>query len=141
MNKLAGALALGAAIALSPAVKAETPAATLVMAMNIDDIISLDPAETFELTGGEVIANIYDRVTQYEPGTMELVGGVAESWDIADDGHTIILHIRPGQTFHSGNPLTAADVVFSLTRVIKLDKTPAFIFTQFGWTPDNVDRW
>ena len=42
MNKLAGALALGAAIALSPVVKAETPASTLVMAMNIDDIISLD---------------------------------------------------------------------------------------------------
>jgi peptide/nickel transport system substrate-binding protein len=140
MRAFAGALALGAAVALSPAVKAETPASTLVMAMNIDDIISLDPAETFELVGGEVIANVYDRITAYEPGPMTLTGGVAESWDIADDGHTIILHIRPGQTFHSGNPLTAADVAFSLQRVIKLDKTPAFILTQFGWTPDNVDQ-
>jgi peptide/nickel transport system substrate-binding protein len=127
-------------MALCPAAQAETPASTLVMAMNIDDIISLDPAETFELTGGEVIANVYDRVTAYEPGAMTLTGGVAESWDIADDGHTIILHIAPGQTFHSGNPLTAADVVFSLTRVIKLNKTPSFIFTQFGWTPENVDQ-
>jgi peptide/nickel transport system substrate-binding protein len=31
-------------------------------------------------------------------------------------------------------------VVFSLARVIKLNKTPAFIFSQFGWTPDNVDQ-
>jgi peptide/nickel transport system substrate-binding protein len=31
-------------------------------------------------------------------------------------------------------------VAFSLTRVIKLDKTPAFIFSQFGWTPENVDQ-
>ena len=49
-------------------------------------------------------ANVYDRITVYEPGEVALCGGVAESWDIADDGHTIILHIRPGQTFHSGNP-------------------------------------
>ena len=140
MRAFAGALALVATIALGPVAQADTPATTLVMAMNIDDIISLDPAETFELVGGEMNANIYDRVTQYEPGSMELVGGVAESWDIADDGHTIILHIRPDQTFHSGNALTAADVAFSLARVIKLDKTPSFIFTQFGWTPDNVDQ-
>ena len=140
MKKLAGALILAAAMATSPLVQAETPPSTLVMAMNIDDIISLDPAETFELVGGEVNANIYDRVTAYEPGSMALTGGVAESWDIADDGHTIILHIGPGQTFHSGNPLSAADVVFSLTRVIKLGKTPSFIFSQFGWTPENVDQ-
>lgn len=140
MKAFVGALIVAATAAIVPAAHAETPASTLVMAMNIDDIISLDPAETFELVGGEVNANVYDRVTVYEPGETTLSGGVAESWDIADDGHTIILHIRPGQTFHSGNPLTADDVVFSLARVIKLDKTPAFIFTQFGWTPENVDQ-
>jgi peptide/nickel transport system substrate-binding protein len=142
MNRLLGALTcMAAALGALPAAHAETPDSTLVMAMNIDDIISLDPAETFELVGGEVIANIYDRITVYEPGeVVELTGGVAESWDVADDGHTIILHLRPDQTFHSGNPVTAADVVFSLTRVIKLNKTPAFIFSQFGWTPENVDQ-
>jgi peptide/nickel transport system substrate-binding protein len=139
MKAVVGALALAAAM-MTPAAQAETPASTLVMAMNIDDIISLDPAETFELTGGEVNANVYDRITVYEPGEVALSGGVAESWDIADDGHTIILHVRPGQTFHSGNPVTAADVVFSLSRVIKLNKTPSFIFTQFGWTPENVEE-
>jgi peptide/nickel transport system substrate-binding protein len=139
MKAVVSALAL-AAVAVMPVAQAETPASTLVMAMNIDDIISLDPAETFELVGGEVNANVYDRITVYEPGETTLSGGVAESWDIADDGHTIILHVRPGQTFHSGNPVTAADVVFSLSRVITLNKTPAFIFSQFGWTADNVDQ-
>ena len=132
-------LALAAALAMAHPAGAETPASTLVMAINIDDIVSLDPAETFELVGGEVNANVYDRITMYEAGQTTLSGGVAESWEIGDDGHTIILHIRPGQTFQSGNPITAADVVFSLTRVIKLNKTPVFIFSQFGWTPDNVD--
>jgi peptide/nickel transport system substrate-binding protein len=142
MKRLLGALTwVVALLAAFPVARAETPDSTLVMAMNIDDIISLDPAETFELVGGEVIANVYDRITVYEPGAVvELTGGVAESWDVADDGHTIILHVRPDQTFHSGNPVTAADVVFSLTRVIKLNKTPSFIFSQFGWSPENVDQ-
>jgi peptide/nickel transport system substrate-binding protein len=119
---------------------AETPSNTFVMAKNLDDIITLDPAQVFEFSGGEVIANVYDRITMYEPENLtELVGGVAESWSFSDDGHTITLKIRPGQTFHSGNPVTAEDVAFSLHRVIKLDMAPSFILTQFGWTADNVD--
>jgi len=104
-----------------------------------DDIITLDPAEVFELSGGEVIAQVYDRIMNYEAeDTEKLVPGVAESYTISDDGKTITLKIRPGQTFHSGNPLTAEDVAFSLQRVILLDKTPAFILSQLGWNKDNV---
>ncbi len=57
---------------------------------------------------------------------------------VSDDGKTITLKIRAGQKFHSGNPLTAEDVAFSIQRVIILNKTPAFIFSQLGWTPENV---
>jgi peptide/nickel transport system substrate-binding protein len=133
---LAGLIGLAG---LAP-VAAETPADTFVMAKNIDDIITLDPAEVFELSGGEMIANVYDRIMTYEPeDTQTLVGGVAESYSVSDDGKTITLKIRPGLTFHSGNPVTAEDVAFSLHRVIKLDKTPAFILSQLGWSKDNVD--
>ena len=132
----AAVVALGLA---GPAV-ADTPADTLVIAKQIDDIITLDPAEVFEFSGGEVIANVYDRIMMYEPEDTEaLVGGVAESWSVSDDGKTVTFKIRPGLTFHSGRAVTAADVAFSLQRVIKLDLTPAFILTQFGWTKDNVD--
>jgi len=120
---------------------AKTPDNMLVMAKNISDIITLDPAETFEFSGGEVIANIYDRVMMFEPEDLtKLVGGVAESYTVSNDGKTVTLKIRPGQTFHSGNPLTAKDVAYSLQRVLKLEKTPAFILTQFGWSKDNADK-
>ena len=36
--------------------------------------------------------------------------------------------------------MTAEDVAFSLQRSCKLDKTPAFLLTQLGWSKDNVDR-
>ena len=131
----AGLLAAG----LVPAGHAATPADTLVIAKNIDDIITLDPAEVFELSGGEMINQVYDRIMAYEAEDTEtLVGGVAESYSVSDDGRTITLKVRPGLTFHSGNPVRAEDVAFSLQRVIRLNLTPAFILTQLGWSQDNV---
>ena len=120
---------------------AATPADTFVMAKNIDDIITLDPAEVFEFSGGEIIANVYDRIMTFEAeDTEKLVPGVASTWTVTDDGRSIRLEIRPGQKFHSGNPVTAEDVAFSLRRVIELDKTPAFILSQLGCTAENVGK-
>jgi len=131
------------AVALSgvAAVQAGTPKSTFVMAKDISDIITLDPAEVFELSGGEITANLYDRLMMFEPENLtKLVGGVAESWEVSGDGKSITFKIRPGLKFHSGNPVTTEDVAYSLQRVVKLNKTPAFIVTQFGWNKDNVDE-
>jgi peptide/nickel transport system substrate-binding protein len=134
------ALLAGALLALSPQAFADTPADTLVIAKSIDDIITLDPAEAYEFMGIEVIANTYDRIMRLEPTDItKLVPGVAESFSVSDDGKTFTFKIRAGQTFASGNPITAADAAFSLQRVVKLDKTPAFLIGQLGWTKDNVD--
>ena len=98
-------LALGAACALMLAaapLSAETPQDSLVMAFQIDDLITLDPAEVFEFTGAEYAANVYDRLVTYPPDDVEdLRGHVAESWEIADDGKTYTFKVRDGITFHS----------------------------------------
>jgi peptide/nickel transport system substrate-binding protein len=126
---------------LMPAARAETPANSLVMANQIDDMITLDPAEVFEFTAAEWAANVYDRLIIYPPDDVEdIQGHIAESWEIADDGRTYTFRLRDGITFHSGNPLRAEDAAWSLQRVVKLNKTPAFILTQFGFTPDSVEQ-
>ena len=137
-------LALGAAAALAltatPAA-AGTPQDTLVMAFQIADLITLDPAEAFEFTGAEYAANVYDRLVTYPVDDVaDLRGHVAESWQIADDGRTYTFKVKDGIVFHSGNPLTAEDAAWSLQRVIKLHQTPSFILGQFGFTPENVDE-
>ena len=126
--------------ALTPMAQAATPGDTLVIAKQIDDIISLDPAEAYELSGIEVLANTYDRIMRFEPTDVnKLVPGVAESVEVTDAGRTFTFKIRAGQTFASGNPVTAGDAAWSLQRVIKLEKTPVFLLTQLGWTKDNID--
>ena len=64
---LTSALLAGALVALSPQVHAATPADTLVIAKQIDDLISMDPAEAYELSGIEILANTYDRIMRFEP--------------------------------------------------------------------------
>jgi len=109
------------------------------MAFTIDDIITLDPAEIFEFTAAEYAGNTYDRLIGYDYQDVSKIYGVAaESWTISDDGKTFTFKMRPGIKFASGNPMTAEDAAFSLQRAIILDKSPAFILTQFGFTADNV---
>ncbi|HWA50615.1 MAG TPA: ABC transporter substrate-binding protein [Dongiaceae bacterium] len=120
--------------------QAETPKDTLVMAYVIDDMISLDPAEIYEFTSSEYMANTYDRLVVINPDKPdELKLQLAESWSVSDDGKVFTFKIRPGVKFHSGNDLTAEDVEFSMERFVKLDLNPAFIMTQFGLSKDNVD--
>ena len=105
---------------------AATPKDTAVFAKQIDDIISLDPHESYELSGGEICTNVYDRLLRYEAEDHgKLVGGVAESWTVSADGKTLTFKIRPNLEFHSGAPVTAEDVEFSLQRVVLIVKTPA----------------
>ena len=99
-------LIAAAATTASPRLAAAaTPADTLVVAKAIDDIISLDPAEAYELSGIEMITNVYDRIMRFEAADVtKLVGGAAESWTISDDGKTFSFKLRKGLTFHSGAP-------------------------------------
>jgi len=131
-------LALVIVFSVTPATAA-TPADTLVMAWQFDDIITLDPAEIFEFSGAEFAGNTYDRLIGYDvEDVSKIYGVVAESWEVAPDGKTYTFKIRKGITFASGNPLTAEDVAFSLQRTVILDKSPAFILGQFGFDAKNV---
>ncbi|MCV2350965.1 ABC transporter substrate-binding protein [Paucibacter sp. Y2R2-4] len=118
-----------------------TPKDTLVQAFAFDDIITLDPAASFEVSGGEVLGNTYERLVGLNldaPG--EVFGVLAQSWEVSADGQVFSFTLKPGLRFASGNALTAEDVVFSLQRAVRMDKTPAFILTQLGLSKSNVEE-
>ena len=118
---------------------AATPKDTVVMAKQIDDIISMDPAESFEFSGSEAIGNVYERLIGYDlKNVSQLRGELAESWSVAEDGKTYTFKMRKGPKFHSGNPVTARDAAYSLQRAVALNKSPGFILTQFGFTKENM---
>ncbi len=135
----AAALAVAAAFALPVNLLAATPKDTLVIAWAMDDIITMDPGEAFEISAGEIMGNSYDRLLRYDVNDpSKLIPDVATKWSVSPDDKTYTFEIKRGVKFASGNPLTAEDVAYSLQRAVILDKTPAFILTQFGFTKDNV---
>jgi peptide/nickel transport system substrate-binding protein len=138
----AALLAAALALPLGPVASlAATPADTLVVAQNIDDIVAIDPAQAYEFSSGELVTQVYDRLVQYDAeDTTVLAPGLASEWTIDEAGKSITFTLRDGVTFHSGNPVRPEDVVFSFKRVVVLNKAPAFILTQLGWTPENVEQ-
>ena len=136
---LSCAIACALSTALIGTAQSATPKDTLVVALAFDDIITMDPGEAFEISAGEIMGNTYDRLIRYDVNDpSKLVADIAKSWSVSADGKTYSFELNTGLKFASGNPLTAEDVAFSLQRAVLLDKTPAFILTQFGFTKANV---
>ena len=128
--KSAAALAVATAFGLPLALHAATPKDTLVVVWSIDDMITMDPGETFEISTGEIMGNAYDRLIRFDVNDpSKLVGDIAKTWSVSADGKTYSFELKPGVKFASGNPMSAEDVVFSLQRAVLLDKAPAFILT------------
>ncbi len=86
-GRLLGAAAFAALMAGTAL--AATPKDTLVVAWAIDDIITMDPAESFEISAGEIMGNSYDRLLRYDVSDpSKLVADVAKSWKVSEDGKT-----------------------------------------------------
>ncbi|MBA3873015.1 MAG: ABC transporter substrate-binding protein [Anaerolineae bacterium] len=100
---------------------------TLIVAMNIDDIITLDPARSYETTNLMIQHATYDTLLDIHADDLnKIVPGVADSYTVSDDGLTYTFSLHKDVKFASGNPLTADDVVFSWTRLKNIKGNPAF---------------
>jgi peptide/nickel transport system substrate-binding protein len=81
-----------------------------------------------------VMQNLYDELVQQgveggasHPDNIEPM--LAKSWQISPDGRTYTFKLRDDVTFASGNPLTAADVVYSLNRHLNAKASAAYTMT------------
>ena len=110
-------------------------ASTLVIDRDTSDLISFDPAVLYEFSAVFATHNVYETLVKFEGTDLTTPKpGLATSWDIKDSGSNwdITFKLKSGVKFASGNPLTADDVVYSFQRAIKLNKSPAFLFTDIA---------
>ena len=88
LRRLFGA-GIAALAIIAVAATAATPKDTLVVAWAIDDIITMDPAESFEISAGEIMGNAYDRLIRFDiSDPSKLVPDIAKSWTVSSDGKT-----------------------------------------------------
>ena len=141
-SSLLGACLLALAVTLgSGASYAKTPPDQLIVGMNMNNLLTLDPAA---MTGNEVVGvvvNLYDSLVELDPEQLTNVRpALAKSWEISPDGATLTFHLHDNVTFHSGNPLTAADVVWSMRRILHLNLAQASVWKSYGFSKSNIDR-
>ncbi len=78
---------------------------------------ALDPASVDSVYDALPVGQIFDGLVALDPG-LNIVPALADTWTISRDGRVYEFHLREGVKFHDGTPLTAADVVFSLRRLL-----------------------
>lgn len=71
-----------------------------------------------------VYSNIFEGLTRFM-ADGSVVPGLAQSWEISDDGLTYTFKLHDGVTFHDGSVMDAEDVKFSLDRARAEDSTNA----------------
>ena len=80
------------------------------------DPVGLDPHVTNATATRNMLENTYDTLVMFNEN-LEIIPGLAESWEASDDGLVWTFNLRDGVTFHNGDALKASDVVFSINRI------------------------
>ena len=89
---------------------------------SIGDASTLLPPLANDAASFGIISLVYNGLVKYD-GNLNLVGDLAESWQVSPDGLTITFKLRRGVKWHDGAPFSARDVLFTYQTMID-PKTP-----------------
>lgn len=76
---------------------------------------TLDPHLTTDATSATIIVEVFGGLVTIDP-ELEIVGDLAERWDVSDVGTVYTFHLRKDAKFHSGKAVTAHDFKWSIER-------------------------
>src|SRR5207249_1281693 len=98
------------AAAAKPAAGGETPKKGGTMRIGFyQDASNMDPAFSGSGFDRQVFFNVLENLVTLSP-TLEIQPGLAESWQIAQDGKSITFKLHQGVKFHDGTDFNAAAV-------------------------------
>jgi peptide/nickel transport system substrate-binding protein len=85
---------------------------------------SMNPFETTQTLSFDSFEVMYPSLVQYNTTTLQIEPDFASSWTTSADGLTWTFHTRPKARWSDGKPLTAADVAWTLTTILKFKAGP-----------------
>lgn len=101
------------------------------------DIPNFDPHVATGYSASFFMRSVYDPLVRVSGNPPEPVPALAESWETGPDGSEYTFKLNPAAKFHSGNPVTSDDVVYSFQRALKLAKGNAWMIRDIV-TPEGV---
>lgn len=97
---------------------------------------TLFPWKATQFQAVNVLQNLYGTLTEFDED-LDVAPGLAESWDVSEDGLTVTLHLREGVTFADGSTFGSEDVKFSLDSI--QDEATAAVAASSLASVTNVD--
>ncbi len=81
----------------------------------------IDPHVNASSELGIPLTSVYDTLVYLDPDTGDFVPGLAEDWDVSENGLVYTFYLREDVTFHDGTPFNAEAVRFNLERITSPD--------------------
>ena len=120
-------VALVCALAAFGATTRSSAAPTLVVD-NSFTIKTSDPQRAFDPTASIIDRAIFDTLFTYKGSDLSNpIPLLVQSWKASNGAKTFTFQLKRNVHFADGTPLTSADVVFSLNRLINIKGNPAFL--------------
>lgn len=133
MKKIVLLLTIVLLISVVLSVSAQEPVSGGTLRIAVGSITSLDPAFIQDDMSYYAASQVYStliRSVAAEGGGYETIPDLAESWEVSEDGTTIVFNLRRGMMFHDGNEVfaegasrevVADDVVYSIERFVNAE--------------------
>lgn len=121
-------LALAVTTALALALPAAGLAQNRYVHANNSAYDTLDPHTVFDVARVATRLNFYDGLYRWVDNPPQLIPWLATGHTVSDDGLVWTFTLRDDVTFHDGTPMTAADVVYSIERMLALKRGASSLF-------------
>lgn len=99
---------------------------TVVVAMGAG-FSTLDPGYVYEKYPPVIITACYETLFKFYDNESAAEPCLVDTYEFSEDGQTLTVTLKDGIKFASGNPMTSADVLFSINRCKNLQGNPSFI--------------
>ncbi len=101
------------------------PEGGFIIESSFADASQLNPILSADSASSDVNTKLYLALVRLHEETGEIIGEIAESWDVSDDGLTYTFHLRDDIFWSDGEPLTAEDVKYTYDAIASdLVETP-----------------
>ncbi len=84
---------------------------------SIGDARNLVPILASDSASADIVGLVFNGLVKYNKD-IELVGDLAKSWEVSEDGLVITFFLRKGVRWHDGAPFTSRDVLFTYQKLI-----------------------
>jgi peptide/nickel transport system substrate-binding protein len=118
----------------------------------VENFRSLFPHSAGDVTSYNIGSQIYEGMVRLDPKTLDIIPGVASSWDLSDDGTEYTFKIRSDVYFHDddcfdkgvGRELDVDDCIYSLTKLcspnIKMNDYFSMVVDRIDGAREHYDK-